>query len=469
MFKKISWIVVALVVSLAMVFISCEGEKEIENRKLVDVFDLNAHLAEMGYTTATVLTEAVFKEDTMITNAGDLTQFNVIDAGDGKLGLKINTKGHDWGSGLDLPYSSFRWYGGPDYKGDEITIKGKVLSGTKWMLDTKVGGAEAALGGQKLGVDADGAIDGDGTFEYTFTLTAAEAVTIKGASPPAVRLNCKTVNVEIEIYSLTVKGYRPTVVPFDPVTGITGVPTSAFINQEIELTGIIAPSYATNQEIVWSLKSAGTTGAVLTPTVIEGEEEDDPDTTVYTLKATAVGSVVVTATIINGKTKTTNYVQDFTITIMPPVKITVGVGGTPQTDIEVKLVNASFMTGAPTGGYKYKTTAGYSAFSYFTVDLGTETVGNIASVKATFLLAGDDNAYKNVAVAAAATDAVPTYKGSPAGGNNWTNQTEATADFTFTNTFTGSEALTGEVYIIIWDHANAGQEFTISDIVITFN
>ena len=91
--------------------------------------------------------------------------------------------------------------------------------------------------------------------------------------------------------------------PFVPVTDIIDVPTSATVGVSIGLVGTVVPSNATNQAIVWSVQNAGTTGAS-----ISGN----------TLSTTSAGSVIVRATITNGLTPTTNYTQDFTITVSPP-------------------------------------------------------------------------------------------------------------------------------------------------------
>jgi uncharacterized protein YjdB len=85
-----------------------------------------------------------------------------------------------------------------------------------------------------------------------------------------------------------------------PVTNITGVPTTATVGTPLTLTGTVVPSDATNRTITWSVSNAGTTGAT-----ISGN----------TLSTTAAGTVVVRATIINGLTPTSNYTQDFTITV----------------------------------------------------------------------------------------------------------------------------------------------------------
>jgi hypothetical protein len=88
------------------------------------------------------------------------------------------------------------------------------------------------------------------------------------------------------------------------VTGITGVPASGTVGT-LTLTGTVTPANATNQTIVWSVKTVGTTGAN-----ISGN----------TLTATAVGTVVVTATIANGTAAGTDYTQDFSIGILSPAE-----------------------------------------------------------------------------------------------------------------------------------------------------
>jgi uncharacterized protein YjdB len=98
---------------------------------------------------------------------------------------------------------------------------------------------------------------------------------------------------------------------YAPVTGLTGVPTEATVGTGLPLTGTVAPFYATNQAITWSVADAGTTGAIIT-----GD----------TLSTTAAGTVTVTATITNGKTAATDYTQDFLIivtsTVPPYVPVT---------------------------------------------------------------------------------------------------------------------------------------------------
>ena len=105
------------------------------------------------------------------------------------------------------------------------------------------------------------------------------------------------------------------IIPIISVTSITGIPSTVEIG-EYTLNGAIAPSNATNQNIVWSVKDAGTTGAT-----IDGN----------TLTTTAAGTVTVTAAIANGVSDTTNYTHDFEITVTTTFVEVTGISGIPAT------------------------------------------------------------------------------------------------------------------------------------------
>jgi len=89
-----------------------------------------------------------------------------------------------------------------------------------------------------------------------------------------------------------------------PVTGITGVPTTATVGTPLTLSGTVAPTNATNSTIVWSIATANTTAGA---TITGGN----------TLNTTTVGTVIVSATIANGLTETTPFTRDFNITVSP--------------------------------------------------------------------------------------------------------------------------------------------------------
>jgi hypothetical protein len=85
-----------------------------------------------------------------------------------------------------------------------------------------------------------------------------------------------------------------------PVVNISNIPTTATATLPLTLNGVVEPEDATNKYIVWSVVTAGTTGASFSGNV---------------LNTTSSGSVTIRATITNGLTPTTNYTKDFTITV----------------------------------------------------------------------------------------------------------------------------------------------------------
>jgi hypothetical protein len=141
-------------------------------------------------------------------------------------------------------------------------------------------------------------------------------------------------------FTITVNTATP---PFVAVTSITGVPNSATAGTPLTLTGTVNPNNATNQTIVWSVKTAGTTGATVSGS---------------TLNTTSAGTVVVTATIVNGATATSNYTQDFTITVNVPstttftITASAGAGGSisPSGAVTVSQGGSQLFTASPNAG-----------------------------------------------------------------------------------------------------------------------
>jgi formylglycine-generating enzyme required for sulfatase activity len=87
-----------------------------------------------------------------------------------------------------------------------------------------------------------------------------------------------------------------------PVTNITGIPIVGTVGEDLALSGMVSPANATNQAMVWSVKTGGGTGASITGN---------------SLSTTTAGTVEVTATIANGIAVGTDYTQDFSIPIRP--------------------------------------------------------------------------------------------------------------------------------------------------------
>lgn len=86
---------------------------------------------------------------------------------------------------------------------------------------------------------------------------------------------------------------------FIPVTNISGIPTNMIAGTMASLNSTIEPSYASEKDIVWSIKDAGTTGATLNNN---------------TLKAMTSGTVVITATIPWG-ISTGSFTKDFSVVV----------------------------------------------------------------------------------------------------------------------------------------------------------
>jgi hypothetical protein len=103
----------------------------------------------------------------------------------------------------------------------------------------------------------------------------------------------------------------------NPVTSITGVPTTGTVGTAITLSGTVNPTDATNKVIAWSISNAGTTGV----TALTGAGSN-----VIPATATA-GTIVVTATITNGLTATTPFTDNFSIVISNPYVAVSGITG----------------------------------------------------------------------------------------------------------------------------------------------
>ena len=88
---------------------------------------------------------------------------------------------------------------------------------------------------------------------------------------------------------------------FVPVTGITGLPTSATVMQPLTLSGTVVPNTATNTTITWSVQNAGTTGANITGGNI--------------FNSTGAGDAIMRATIVNGASPSSDYWTDFVVTV----------------------------------------------------------------------------------------------------------------------------------------------------------
>jgi uncharacterized repeat protein (TIGR02543 family) len=112
-------------------------------------------------------------------------------------------------------------------------------------------------------------------------------------------------------------------------TGVTSISvpyTETTVGTKLSLYGNVYPDDATNKSINWSIKDAGTTGATLENS---------------TLSTKNTGTVVVTAKIANGKSRTEDYAQDFSIDIKPIPRYVIhfdGNGATSGTMVDETMV-----------------------------------------------------------------------------------------------------------------------------------
>ena len=186
---------------------------------------------------------------------------------------------------------------------------------------------------------------------------------------------------------------------FIAVTGITGIPTTAPVGN-LTLSGNVTPANATNKAIVWTVKSSGSTGAI-----ISGN----------TLTTTASGTVTVTGTVAKGKNSNTPYTQNFAITITRSFVAVTGITGVPTTasvgsitlsgtvipanatsKTIVWTVKSSGTTGAKINGDTFTTTAagtvtvsasianGKAAGTPYTQDFTITVTSNVKTYTVTF-------------------------------------------------------------------------------------
>ena len=159
------------------------------------------------------------------------------------------------------------------------------------------------------GSAARGGLSGTGTMR---------TLAVSGVNPGTVTVSISRVGIEPGPQTVTLVS-GPGDMPFVPVTGITGVPTTAIAGTPIPLSGTVAPANATNSTIVWTVRTQGTTGATIIGDSV--------------LHATGAGMATVRATIVNGANTTTDFVQDFTITVNAAFVPVTGITSVPTAAI----------------------------------------------------------------------------------------------------------------------------------------
>jgi endo-1,4-beta-xylanase len=157
---------------------------------------------------------------------------------------------------------------------------------------------------------------------------------------------------------------------FVAVTNITGVPDGTDAGSEVDLSyATVVPDNADNQDIVWTVKDAGTTG-LATADIVDGK-----------FTAPLPGSVKLTATIANGTAEGTDYTKEFTIIISVPgsfVAVT-SITGVPSEGVVGTLVSLANAAAVPS-------TATYKTISWVVKTAGagvTSIAGNSFTPTAT--------------------------------------------------------------------------------------
>ena len=162
-----------------------------------------------------------------------------------------------------------------------------------------------------------------------------------------------------------------------PVTNIIISSSYTWAGTPLELAGTIEPEYATYQNIVWSVKSQGTTGCTINGKIFN---------------ATTSGTAKVTATIVNGIAPGQNFTKDFDIYVEKAQlsgNVTISgsaVFGQTLTAITTGLKPSSIPLGTLT--YKWKrgtTNIGTNASTYTLVqaDIGNKITVTVTAANCT--------------------------------------------------------------------------------------
>ena len=213
----------------------------------------------------------------------------------------------------------------------------------------------------------DGTVEPEGATNNTIIWTVASAGTTGATIAPGSNILNTTAAGTVTITATITNGLTATsnyTQPFTitvsfvhiPVTNITGVPPTAAMGVPLTLTGAVVPSNATNRTITWSVVDTGTTEATFTGNVLHTKAE---------------GIVVVRATIVNGATETTDYTQDFSITVnIRRVTVTINNndGTANPAPIEV-IAGATFFLPEP------ETRVNYTFNGWFTSATGGQRLG----------------------------------------------------------------------------------------------
>lgn len=197
---------------------------------------------------------------------------------------------------------------------------------------------------------------GSGSLEGSPTTTSYDSTNHSTTSTHYFRVSAVNSTGEGSPSSwVSVEAVAPT---FVAVTSITGVPTSGTAGTALTLTGTVNPSNATNKTIIWSVNTAGTTGATISGS---------------TLNTTAAGTVSVRATIMLGGAGMANYTQTFNITIAePPFTLQVA------RDIFLQRAGSQWASTFPQTSFTWNSTTRTLTFKPASAKAFTETTGSPA-------------------------------------------------------------------------------------------
>ncbi|MCL2349907.1 MAG: hypothetical protein FWC67_00355 [Defluviitaleaceae bacterium] len=192
-------------------------------------------------------------------------------------------------------------------------------------------------------------------------------------TPPGVyNVNVRVTNAAgTTTQAMTVNVTAAAAAAFVPVTGIAGVPTSITAGTTaVALPVLASPNNATNRDVTWEIYNAGTTGATRTGN---------------TITAPNPGTLVVRATVVNGQTATTNFHQNFTITVNPvtpgfvPVTNITGVDISPITAGQTRNLSG---TVTPSNATNQTIVWSIHDCTFSTVTGATITSGNVLNIPA---------------------------------------------------------------------------------------
>jgi len=192
------------------------------------------------------------------------------------------------------------------------------------------------------------------------------------------------------------------------VASIEGVPQTGETGTPLTLTGTIRPAFASNKDIVWSVKDAGTTGASISGNILNANTE---------------GTIKIRAKISNGTAEGKDYTQDFEIVFSEGV----GSGGEHVSVTGVTLNKTTLtMTVGSTATLTATVTpsnASNKTVTWSSNEMGVATVSNgvvtaHAADTVTITVTTEDGGFTasclvTINKAAGARVTVPTVSGSP--------------------------------------------------------